>query len=74
MDGEIVMMSIENGHYFGSNAVGSFIWELIETEQTIKAICTAVADHFNIINMSNLEKEITAYVEDLYAQKLLITC
>jgi hypothetical protein len=30
MDGEIVMMSIEQGHYFGLDHIGSDIWKRIE--------------------------------------------
>ena len=30
MDGEIVMLSLQRGEYFGLDMVGSRIWELIE--------------------------------------------
>lgn len=73
MDGETVMMSIENGNYFGINAVGSFIWERLESDQTIKSICNAVSEHFNVANMDNLENEIITYIEDLEDQNMLIS-
>ena len=39
MDGETVMMSVSEGNYYGLNGVGSQIWELLEQEMSVAAIC-----------------------------------
>ncbi len=37
IDGETVMMSIENGEYYGLDDIGSRIWELIEKPVKVSA-------------------------------------
>ena len=39
IDGETVMMSIENGAYYGLDTIASRIWTLIETPQSAQTIC-----------------------------------
>ena len=45
---EAVMMSIEAGRYYGVNAVGARIWELLETPRTIEQLCTQLCDEFDV--------------------------
>ena len=45
---EAVMMSIEAGRYYGVNAVGARIWELLETPQTIQQLCTQICAEFDV--------------------------
>lgn len=45
---EAVMMSIEAGRYYGVNAVGARIWELLETPQTIEQLCTQICEEFDV--------------------------
>ena len=45
---ELVMMSIEAGRYYGVNAVGARIWELLETPQTIQQLCTQICAEFDV--------------------------
>lgn len=35
LDGEVVMMSIDNGEYYGLDAVGSRVWALLERPQAV---------------------------------------
>jgi hypothetical protein len=43
VSGEIVMMSIEKGHYFGLDAIGSDIWKRIEPPCTFAALIDVLA-------------------------------
>jgi len=45
---ELVMMSAEKGNYIGLSEVGSRIWELVETPQTIDAVCTQLQNEFDV--------------------------
>ena len=46
VDGEIVMMSIERGHYFGLDDIGSDIWKRIEPPCSFAALVDRlVADY-----------------------------
>ena len=42
------MMSIEKGRYFGVNAVGARIWELLETPQTVEQLCARLCAEFEV--------------------------
>ena len=48
MDGETVMMSIENGEYFGLNSVGSRMWELIENPIKVNTLIELLLDEFDV--------------------------
>ncbi len=48
MDGEIVIMSIERGEYYGVNPVGTRIWGLLETPQAVSALCEAVLPDYQV--------------------------
>lgn len=45
---EAVMMSIEAGRYYGLNAVGARIWELLEKPQTIQQLCAQISTEFDV--------------------------
>lgn len=42
VDGEIVVMSVENGRYFGLNQPGSDIWKCLEKPISIAQLCQAM--------------------------------
>ncbi len=45
---EIIMVNVEQGNYFALNSVGSRIWELIESPQSIDAICSQLTEEYDI--------------------------
>ncbi len=48
MDGDLVMMSIENGEYYGIGGVGPRIWELLEEPVDIDSIVQTVTTQFEV--------------------------
>lgn len=48
MDGDLVMMSIETGNYFGVSGVGPFIWGLLERPHSQGELVEAVCDEFEV--------------------------
>ena len=48
LDGELVMMDIENGSYHNINAVGTEIWEIIKDPITIKEILHLLLERFDV--------------------------
>jgi len=64
MDGDIVMMSLEKGSYFGLDGVGGAIWELMASPVTLDEIVG------NLVARFEIEEEVCradaqAFVEDL---------
>ncbi len=48
MDGQWVMMSIENGKYYSLDAVASRIWDLIEKPLAMKDIVAALLTEYRV--------------------------
>ena len=48
MNGDIVMMSIERGLYFGISGVGTRIWELLEQPTRIDALAQAIQAEYDV--------------------------
>jgi len=71
MDSETVMMNIESGNYFGINNVGSHIWDLLESEDTIQNILDSVQQHFETNNDDTVETDIVAFLNDMLEQDLI---
>lgn len=48
MDGDLVMMSIETGNYFGVSGIGPHIWEAIETPKSFNELVSDVCAEFEV--------------------------
>ncbi len=46
LNDELVMMSVELGHYFSLNAVGTRIWELLETPRSFDALLATLTEEY----------------------------
>ncbi len=47
LNDELVMMSVELGHYFSLNAVGARIWELLETPRSFDALLATLTAEYD---------------------------
>jgi hypothetical protein len=61
---EAVMMSVEAGRYYGLNAVGLRIWELLETPQTVAQLCAQICEEFEV-EPGNCEAEVLKFSDHL---------
>jgi hypothetical protein len=48
VDDEIVMLSPEQGAYFGLNAVGSRVWELIAAPRPVAEVCATLTAEYEV--------------------------
>ena len=48
MDGETVMMSVENGAYFGLRGVGNRVWDLLETPCSLHELTETVISEYAV--------------------------
>lgn len=72
LDGEIVMMSIENGEYYGLDAIGSRIWELIENQKKVSELCDLLIEEFEV-GREQCEKDILAFLNEMVKSNLIKT-
>ena len=48
IDGEVVIMNLERGSYYGLDEVGADIWRLIMAGKTAEEISSDLAGHFSL--------------------------
>lgn len=48
MDGDLVMMSISQGTYYGINPVGARIWALLEQPASVAVLCDTIVREFEV--------------------------
>ena len=70
VDGEVVMMSVEQGSYYGLDEVGSRIWELTGTPSTVDAICDALVVEYQV-ERSVCERDVIRFLEEMAEQGLV---
>jgi hypothetical protein len=70
MDSDTVMMSIEMGEYYGTNPVGSRIWELLEQPRTLAGICDILMEEYNVPE-EECQRDVLEFVGQLLEKKLV---
>ncbi|MGH4119450.1 lasso peptide biosynthesis PqqD family chaperone [Clostridium sp.] len=70
MNGEIVMMDINKGKYYGFNIVGSRIWELIEKPLEVKKIISILLKEFNV-DAQTCENSVMTFLNRLYHDNII---
>jgi hypothetical protein len=70
LDEELVLLSIENGEYYGFNAVAVRIWELIEKPLTLHQLIIQLLSEFDI-DERTCELETIQFLNTLAEKKLI---
>jgi len=71
IDGEVVMMSVDKGEYYGLNAMGSRIWELLERPYSVDELCGELMAHFEVDRETCLT-EVSRFLGEIADQKLVV--
>lgn len=75
VDGEVVILNVVTGQYFGLDAVGSQVWILLQSAGQdgldLQALSALVTQQFEV-DAATAERDLAALVEDLIAQQLLV--
>ena len=70
IDGETVMMSIENGKYYGLDDIGSRIWELIEKRIKVSNLIDTLLERFDV-DRETCEKDVLKFLNELNEDRIL---
>lgn len=71
MDGELVMMDMESGTYFALNAVGSHIWDALQTPQHQSALVQDVLSTFDTSSASDVAGDVKTFLGTLMDKGLV---
>ena len=70
IDGEMVILNLDSGHFFQLNQVGSRIWEALETPLTMVELCRAMVQRFDV-DPDTCRRDCEAFVDALSAHALV---
>jgi hypothetical protein len=70
LDGEVVVLSIDNGKYYNMDEVGSRIWALLERPISVAALIDLLVGEFEV-EREICEVELLAFIRDLHAGGLV---
>jgi hypothetical protein len=70
LDGEIVMMSVENGEYYGLDEIGTRIWGLLEKPVLIEELINSLINEFEV-DRQECEHDTLEFLEDLFSKNLI---
>ena len=58
VNGETVLLDLEGESYFGLNEVGTRIWQLLQTEQTVGATLDTLTEEYDV-SREQLENDVS---------------
>lgn len=70
IEDEVVVLNIKRGQYYSLNAVGAYIWQMLEQPQSVAYIIAQVTSQYNASPMQ-IEADVMALLTD-FAQEGLI--
>ena len=64
LDGEIVVLNLESGTYFGLDAVGARVWQLLQEDGALQKVFDAMHTEFDVA-ADTLEQDLLSLVGEL---------
>jgi hypothetical protein len=69
ISGEVVILNLANGVYYGLNEIGGLIWASIQTPQKVSVICQQILNQYDV-DPEQCERDTISVLEDLISNKL----
>jgi len=70
IDGEVVLMDVEKGSYYGMNPILSHIWKLIEQPTAVSALCAQLTKEYDVSG-EECQKDVLESLEQLKKENLI---
>lgn len=70
LNGEAVILSLKNGKYYGINAIGTFIWSMIQNPISFQDIQTTVMQKYNV-DEATCRQEVLSFLEKMAEEDLI---
>jgi hypothetical protein len=68
---EVVLLSVDDGQYYGLNAVGASIWRLIQKPRTLADVRNVLLDEYADVSSDTCTAEVLAFVTNMLALGLV---
>ena len=70
VNGDVVILSIDSGHFFHLNATGSRLWDLLDTPMTVTELCERARERF-AVDAEACRRDVGEFVQGLREKGLL---
>ncbi|MEH7884010.1 lasso peptide biosynthesis PqqD family chaperone [Bacillus sp. JJ1609] len=70
MDGEKVMLNIENGNYYNLGKLGGDIWEMVKKPIEVRSIIIKILSEYDV-DESECEKQVISFANKLFSEGLI---
>jgi hypothetical protein len=67
---ELVILSLESEEYFGLDAVGTRMWQLLDSERTVQDAFAAMLEEFDV-DEATLARDLEGLLSELSSRKLI---
>jgi hypothetical protein len=69
--GEQVILDLDAGTYYGLNAVGARVWQLLQSPIEVEALVDTVSEEYEDVSRSQCREDVTHLLADLLEHKLI---
>jgi hypothetical protein len=70
LDGEMVILNLDSGMYFGLNPVGATIWNHIQSERSFEEVIAHLLHEYKV-DRARCEAEVTLLLQKMNSQGLI---
>ena len=70
LGGEVAILNLKNGVYYGLDPVGARIWNLIQEPRRVSAVWDALVKEYDV-EPNRCERDLLAFLHDLAAEGLV---
>ncbi len=70
MDGEVVLLNVERGNYYGLDDIASDIWNRLEQPATIRHLCAALSADYDA-DPATIEDDVRRWAEEMHKNGLI---
>ena len=68
--GEAAILNLNNGTYYGLDALGAEIWTLIQEPKSVSQVCETIARDYDV-EMARCETDVVALFTELHKEGLV---
>lgn len=70
VDEDVVILHIENGAYYDTDAIGAQIWHRLVQPTTGRMLCTALVQLYDV-DMETCQGDVLAFLNDAYKEGVI---
>ena len=72
LSGETVLLNLESGVYYGLDAVGTRVWQLLQEGRTITSVCDVMAGEYDV-SPDVLREDVSRLVSELCERGIVLS-